>query len=239
MVYILSFIPLYTFCCLSCTLDTFHDLSSRQSCISSPLHISLYTLHYIDTGIIHTIIKHFETFHKLSMLCCSSCHILQSKSTFHSTGLDRYCNMYFNTDIGLLSNPLLLLSANKFFSQCLLSVCVYSMYNYCVIVPIFIVPLVISNDKIQWMCGDGTTCCLWNCCNHIHLSVLTSPGEMTINQSIVWLFVGSSGLWFAVFQCEHDYSEWENCFIFFYLYLDFLYHWNILMLIQNYNGLVQ
>lgn len=99
----------------------------------------------------------------------------------------------------------MLLSANKFFSQCLLSVCVYSMYNYCVIVPIFIVPLVISNDKIQWMCGDGTTCCLWNCCNHIHLSVLTSPGEMTINQSIVWLFVGSSGLWFAVFQCEHDY----------------------------------
>lgn len=81
----------------------------------------------------------------------------------------------------------MLLSANKFFSQCLLSVCVYSMYNYCVIVPIFIVPLVISNDKIQWMCGDGTTCCLWNCCNHIHLSVLTSPGEMTINQSIVWL----------------------------------------------------
>lgn len=73
--------------------------------INSPLHISLYTFHYIDTGIIHTTIKHFETiFHKLSMLYCSSWHFVPSKSTFHSLNWIRQIlqYMYFNTDVGLL-----------------------------------------------------------------------------------------------------------------------------------------
>lgn len=73
--------------------------------INSPLHISLYTFHYIDTGIIHTTIKHFETiFHKLSMLYCSSWHIGPSKSTFHSLNWIRQIlqYMFFNTDVGLL-----------------------------------------------------------------------------------------------------------------------------------------
>lgn len=93
--------------------------------INSPLHISLYTFHYIDTGIIHTTIKHFETiFHKLTMLYCSSWHFVQSKSTFHSLNWIRQIlqYMYFNTDVGLLYYPLLLLSANKFFNVCIFHV---------------------------------------------------------------------------------------------------------------------
>lgn len=93
--------------------------------INSPLHISLYTFHYIDTGIIHTTIKHFETiFNKLSMLYCSSWHIGPSKSTFHSLNWIRQIlqYMYFNTDVGLLYYPLLLLSANKFFNVCIFHV---------------------------------------------------------------------------------------------------------------------
>lgn len=99
--------------------------------INSPLHISLYTFHYIDTGIIHTTIKHFETiFHKLSMLYCSSWHIGPSKSTFHSlsTGLDRYCNTC------TLIPTLAYCNIPYCYSlQTSSSMCVYSMFNYRVI----------------------------------------------------------------------------------------------------------
>lgn len=99
--------------------------------INSPLHISLYTFHYIDTGIIHTTIKHFETiFHKLSMLYCSSWHIGPSKSTYSilSTGLDRYCNT-----CTLIPTLAYCNIPYCYFLQTSSSMCVYSMFNYRVI----------------------------------------------------------------------------------------------------------
>lgn len=141
-------------------LDTFYHLIIIHTILhistvlySSPLQISSYTFHYIDTGIIHIIIKHFETFHKLHNPYCivhpdTSCSLNQH--SILSTGLDRYCNTCtLVPTLAYCKIPYCYFlrtssSANVCY-QCVYITC----FNYCVIVPIFIVPLVISNDKIQ------------------------------------------------------------------------------------------